>query len=386
VTWVASVAVHRTTRDWFERDVSLRARLAVNGARETLTSKWRREQRTALRGSLNDLTRDERIKAAAACDADLTLLAATPEFPKAFGCSQVGSHVRSSADLAPTAWTTWESLDRLPGGSVHVSAIPLADGEKALGFVVLVHDMSFVERREARTQQFLLLAFGFLALAASAVTIVAARVSWVGWSNELRRFRRTGAERPEFWPLLRDVRELVERIVGEREAEGEGGAWTPQRLKQTLNRHLHGEKVVILANREPYVHVRAKDGSVVALHPASGLVTALEPVMRACSGTWIAHGSGSVDLLAAVNANLPSATFVSGAVRILILVMTVTMALDQMAVARAVVLTAFAIAFGAVMLGVAIALGIGGGPIARRILEQHFPERAAPPPDTTPHL
>jgi trehalose-6-phosphate synthase len=69
----------------------------------------------------------------------------------------------------------------------------------------------------------------------------------------------------------------------EREMELEGGAWTPQRLKLTLTRHLHGEKVVILANREPYIHERQNDGSIKVQHPASGLVTALEPVMHACS-------------------------------------------------------------------------------------------------------
>ena len=137
--------------------------------------------------------------------------------------------------------------------------------------------------------------FGFLAAAASAVTIIAARLSWRGWSNELRRFLQGGTQRPEFQPILRDVRELVDRIVAEKEADHEGGAWTPQRLKQTLNRYLHGEKLVIVANREPYIHERAKDGSITILHPASGLVTALEPVMRACSGVWIAHGSGSAD-------------------------------------------------------------------------------------------
>ena len=131
--------------------------------------------------------------------------------------------------------------------------------------------------------------------AASAVTVVAARLSWRGWSDELRRFLRSGTPRPEFQPLLRDVRELVDRIVAEKEADREGGAWTPQRLKQTLNRYLHGEKVVIVANREPYIHERTEDGGVVVVHPASGLVTALEPVMRACSGVWIAHGSGSAD-------------------------------------------------------------------------------------------
>jgi Mechanosensitive ion channel, conserved TM helix len=86
-------------------------------------------------------------------------------------------------------------------------------------------------------------------------------------------------------------------------------------------------------------------------------------------------------LLAAVNSRLPSARLVSNAVRFLILILAVAMALEHIAVAQTVVLTAFAIAFGAVMLGVAIALGIGGGGIARRILEQQFPER--PKQDTT---
>jgi hypothetical protein len=51
------------------------------------------------------------------------------------------------------------------------------------------------------------------------------------------------------------------------------------------------------------------------------------------------------------------------------------MALDQIAVARTIVLTAFAISFGAVMMGLAIAFGIGGGGVARRILERQFPDR-----------
>jgi trehalose 6-phosphate synthase len=105
--------------------------------------------------------------------------------------------------------------------------------------------------------------------------------------------RGRGKHKREFQPILRDVRELVDRMATDR--EDVPGQWTAQRLKQTLNRHLHGEKIVILANREPYIHKRTADGSIEIQHPASGLVTALEPVMRACSGVWVAHGSGSAD-------------------------------------------------------------------------------------------
>jgi trehalose 6-phosphate synthase len=177
-----------------------------------------------------------------------------------------------------------------------VSAIPIDDAGHPLGFIILIHDLSYAERREIETRRFVLLTFGFLALAAAAVTVVVARFSWRGWSDEIRRIARgESPKRPEFQPILRDVRELVDRIMVERETELEGGAWTAQRLKLTLSRHLQGERIVVVANREPYIHERQSDGSIQVRHPASGLVTALEPVVHACSGVWIAHGSGSAD-------------------------------------------------------------------------------------------
>lgn len=91
-------------------------------------------------------------------------------------------------------------------------------------------------------------------------------------------------------------------------------------------------------------------------------------------------------LLAAVNARIPSPRLLSGAVRWLILILAGAMALEQIAVARTIVLTAFAIAFGAVMLGLAIAFGIGGGGIAKRILEHQFPEREHSAADEISHL
>lgn len=296
LTLIAAVIVQRTTRIWFERDVSLRAQLVVNGARQVLASHWQTDQRKELRNTLSEITRGERILSAAACDLDLSLIASTADFPSKLSCGTIGKRVRSHPGTPAEVWSTWHATDALPGGSVFVSAIPVSDGQQYLGFVVLVDDLSFVERREASTRRFVLIAFAILAAAASIITILAARFSWRSWSEEIRRLARGEApKRPEFRPIMRDIRELVDRIMVEKETEMEGGAWTPQRLKLTLTRHLHGEKVVIVANREPYIHERQPDGTTRVLHPASGLVTALEPVMRACSGVWIAHGGGSAD-------------------------------------------------------------------------------------------
>jgi trehalose 6-phosphate synthase len=294
VTWVGSVVVERTTRAWFKRDITLRAQLAANGARPALVAHWRAGD-AELEHLLGDLTRDERIMAAEACGADAARLGVTPGFPAEFSCGSIGSHVRPWDDVSGERWPAWTDVVALPGGRVQIDAVPMFSEGQAIGSLLLVHDLSFIERREETTQLFLIGVFALLALAAAGVTVVAARLSWRDWSNEIRRFLRGGTDRPEFQPILRDVRDLVDRIIDEKQAEQEGGAWTPQRLKQTLSRHLHGEKVVIVANREPYIHERKKEGGVAVLHPASGLVTALEPVMRACSGVWVAHGAGSAD-------------------------------------------------------------------------------------------
>jgi trehalose 6-phosphate synthase len=161
--------------------------------------------------------------------------------------------------------------------------------------LALFHDLTAVELREAKTRNFLFVAFVLLALGTSLVTLVAARLSWRGFRKELLRFIQGESRRKEFLPIIRDVRELVERLASEHELDWQGGTWSPNRLKQTLVRYFPGEKVIVLANREPYIHHRAKDGTIAVQHPASGLVTAVEPVLRACSGVWVGHGSGTAD-------------------------------------------------------------------------------------------
>jgi trehalose 6-phosphate synthase len=73
------------------------------------------------------------------------------------------------------------------------------------------------------------------------------------------------------------------------------GTWTEERLQRWLNAFFSDERIVVLANREPFIHDRTEDGRLVLRRSSSGLVTALEPIVRACSGVWVAHGSGSAD-------------------------------------------------------------------------------------------
>ncbi|HEY2786259.1 MAG TPA: trehalose-6-phosphate synthase [Fimbriiglobus sp.] len=71
-------------------------------------------------------------------------------------------------------------------------------------------------------------------------------------------------------------------------------AWSKKRLEHVARTRLGGAKLIVVANREPYVH-QYHDGDVEWIRPAGGLTTALDPVMQACGGTWVAHGSGDAD-------------------------------------------------------------------------------------------
>ncbi|MBS1856180.1 MAG: trehalose-6-phosphate synthase, partial [Acidobacteria bacterium] len=291
LAWGVSKVVDQTARQGFERDLQLRARLAVTGSRASLAENWHRGRETELRNQLAEIARDERVMAVAACDIDGRLLASTSEYPAGFGCHQVD--VGASAGDGRTL-REWNEVERLPGGGIHVSAIPVWDAGAQIGYLIVLQDMSYAERREAQTRNILLISFGVLGVLASAFTVLVARFSRRSWAAELRRILRGGgSNRPEFQPILRDVRELIARLSDDQ--EDSPGAWTAERLKRVLSGLLHGERVVIVSNREPYLHEHDAEGGVRVVHPASGLVTALEPVMRACSGVWVAHGSGTAD-------------------------------------------------------------------------------------------
>lgn len=92
-------------------------------------------------------------------------------------------------------------------------------------------------------------------------------------------------------------------------------------------------------------------------------------------GLLAANFFSRATLLAAANANYPSPRLISNLVRLLIAILAVTMAFEQLGLGQHAVLIAFSIAFGAIMLGLAIAFGLGGRDVARRILEKEFSEK-----------
>ena len=90
---------------------------------------------------------------------------------------------------------------------------------------------------------------------------------------------------PLYLPRLRKVAEAAVQPVAH---------WDAAALRLLLAANFRDDQLIVVSNREPYVHERA-DGVLRVTQPAGGLVTALDPLLRASGGTWIAHGSGNAD-------------------------------------------------------------------------------------------
>ncbi len=71
-------------------------------------------------------------------------------------------------------------------------------------------------------------------------------------------------------------------------------AWNKDTLRDIIKGKIGSHKFIVVANREPYIHSYSEIG-IRCTTAASGMTVALDPVMRACGGTWIGHGSGDAD-------------------------------------------------------------------------------------------
>ncbi len=195
----------------------------------------------------------------------------------------------------------------------HLQILPIHHVDQVSGALVLFHDASFIDTQRNRLwrQNFVRLLFHVLLI--SLITLLI--VQWnllrplsktIEWIRRLRTGELAEHEAlPKgglFGPLAREVTHIAKSLMAARAAAEEEARlrhagesrWTPDRLREHLRKALNGRPLLVIANREPYMHIR-QGRQIRCIVPASGLVTAVEPILRACSGTWIAHGAGDAD-------------------------------------------------------------------------------------------
>ncbi len=201
---------------------------------------------------------------------------------------------------------------RIGGQPLQILAAPVHHDDQIVGSLAVVHDAGYI-----RTQILQVWRQSFLGVLAQVVLIVLITLLIIRWSiagpiaraalwmRALRTgkvFRHDGLDLEIFRPLAREVATIAQslnqaRNAAENEARLRDAAesqWTADRLSVQVRTRLNGSHLFVVSNREPYMHRRdGKEIEVVV--PPSGLVTALEPILNACDGTWIAHASGNAD-------------------------------------------------------------------------------------------
>jgi alpha,alpha-trehalose-phosphate synthase [UDP-forming] len=197
---------------------------------------------------------------------------------------------------------------------LHLLAAPLhAPDKSVIGALLVVQDSGYIDTETFRIWGHLFLRMAIQVLVIVAITLLIIRWSLTGPVSRVAvwmRALRTGQEAVPpsatdldfLLPLAREVGPLAESMKRARSAaETEAGLrnanesqWTAQRLADHVRNRLGKSSLFVVSNREPYVHSR-RDNTVIVTVPASGLVTAIEPILCACNGTWVAHGSGDAD-------------------------------------------------------------------------------------------
>jgi len=295
--------VDELTLKWFVRDLDIRKNLVASAVQEPLVELLTDDARDRARAQrvqalLTRILQDERLFALGFCNAAGKFLYRSPTLPPEVDCAPADSPPQEEGRVL-----------RSERGALHVATAPVLSGGLRLGELIIVHDMSFIERRSADTKKYIIYLFAAIGAVIALITVIIAELSFRGWMAGIKALIRGQSlalspepKSRELRPIARDLEALVRDLEAERRARDESQiSWTPENLRNILREDLKGDEILIVSNREPYIHVR-KDGRVEVQRPASGLVTAMEPVMRACSGTWIAHGSGSADR-EAVDAN-----------------------------------------------------------------------------------
>ncbi|HEX7647968.1 MAG TPA: trehalose-6-phosphate synthase, partial [Noviherbaspirillum sp.] len=283
--------VDNLTLRWFVRDLDIRSALVARALSSSLAEMVRAGASGRIDNMFNQAIQDERLYALGFCDTAGRMQYRTKTMPALLTCRSTASNSAHG-----------QSVIDLPQGALHVARRAVQDDGKVLGELVLVHDMSFVDRRSSDTRKYVIGLFALLAGVVSLITVLMAHLSWRGWIAGARAMLRgDGIVRPfddyqaEVRPLVGDYHALL-RAFGDEQRQRDAGTlrWSPDTLRELLHENLSGDEILVVSNREPYIHNTTPDG-IKVLRPASGLITAVEPVMRACSGTWIAHGSGSAD-------------------------------------------------------------------------------------------
>jgi trehalose-6-phosphate synthase len=296
----------RAEKNGLRNDLEKRSAVLAESLEESIEPLVVRGYQHQLQSFVNRFGNRERLAGIAVYGLEGRLLALTPQLaPLLAECPPLAGEAMKDNQSRGTFFT-------LRGNPMHIYAMPLHSGDNIVGALAIFDNAGYIDAQSTRiwreallhvlVQVGLVVLFTLLIIRWSIRGPIARMAQWM-------RAQHAGhtppsAEVPEdfFKPIAREVTRLATSLAAARSAaENEArlrdsaeSLWTAERLRVHMQSRLPEGTLYVVSNREPYMHVRRNGGTEVVV-PASGLVTAMEPVLLACGGTWTAHGSGSAD-------------------------------------------------------------------------------------------
>lgn len=200
--------------------------------------------------------------------------------------------------------------------TVYSYVLPILDDNASLiGLVEVIHDTSFVFTRLAElwkrisgTLVSLVILILLISMFIHKQIFVLPVLRLTEWFHHFQK-GETDAQHPirekgELGKLASEVEQVALSLRVARKTISDVASvklqkddvWTESKLRNLIQAKLGDKTLFVVSNREPYMHVMDEaTGSVTCIRPASGVVTAIHPILCACGGTWIAHGGGNAD-------------------------------------------------------------------------------------------
>lgn len=239
-----------------------------------------------------------------------------------------GIRIASSADLiteiVDEEKTVSSAMDRdknsdsfldIGKNSYYILVVPLHQNDRIAGAFMIVQSANYINNSvkdvwKANLVRLSAQALIFLLLIGLIIWIFIYRpLNKIIESIKLNRISKTGGEIGDikshyfFKPLTVEISKITKSLSEARSVASEEARlrlekidtpWTGERLKEFVKAYLKDQKIFIVFNGEPYTHNKGKNG-IYWVSRVGGVLSALEPVMEACGGTWVAHGSGDAD-------------------------------------------------------------------------------------------
>ncbi|MBI4093923.1 trehalose-6-phosphate synthase [Candidatus Kaiserbacteria bacterium] len=282
-----------------------RSQIVADSLAESIEPSYNAYATSTLQRVIDRFVTSERLEGLGVFDASGVAIAMSENFPLPTERNFVGNVMDGDEPRG--------SFVQHEGTTYYVHAIPLHEDGRVVGALALAQNATYIEESlRAIWRDNLIRLLSQVVLFGVVIFIL---VRWVFYRSVSRlalsvqaiRKGDVSADALEgegfLQPLAGEISKVTRSLSLARRAASEearmrleklDSPWTAERLKEFIKGQLKDRPIFVLSNGEPYVHTKTK-GKIEWSMPAGGVVTAIEPVMEACGGTWIAHGSGSAD-------------------------------------------------------------------------------------------